>query len=160
MAAAGLGLSPRSFRGRYKTEQMGIESVRMLLAAGAAINTRIHDPRRLEKEPPRDLGGPVRYHSVHIPTDDQAAIHGAARHGWNDMISFLVANGARIDVADAEGLTPYDMAMGRYEQEPLDPPHGPRPETAALLERLCSQDAACNSQDQNAPARGDGAPAP
>jgi ankyrin repeat protein len=143
MAAAGLGLSPRSNRARYKTEEMGLESVRMLLAAGADLNARIDDPRRLEKEAPRDLGGAVRYHSVNMPTDGQTALHGAARHGWNDMISLLVAHGALIDVADEEGLTPYDMAMGRYEQEPLDPPHGPRPATASLLEQLCGQDENC-----------------
>lgn len=143
MAAAGLGLSPRSNRGRYKTEQMGLESVRMLLTAGADLNRQIHERRRIETMPPRDLGGPVRYQSVHMPTDGQTALHGAARHGWNAMIELLVASGARIDVADAEGLTPYDMALGRYAQEPLDPPHGPRPETAALLEQLCRQQADC-----------------
>jgi ankyrin repeat protein len=80
-----------------------------------------------------------------MPTDGQTALHGAARRGWNDMISFLVAHGAHIDVADEEGLTPYDMAMGRYEQEPLDPPHGPRPATASLLEELCLKDELCGS---------------
>jgi hypothetical protein len=29
MAAAGLGLSPRSVRARFKTEAMGLESVRL-----------------------------------------------------------------------------------------------------------------------------------
>jgi hypothetical protein len=59
------------------------------------------------------------------------------------MIVFLVENGALIDVADDAGLTPYDMAMGRYEQEPLDPPHEPRPETAALIEDLCIRQEGC-----------------
>ncbi len=143
MAAAGLGLSPRSNRGRYKTEAMGLESVRMLLAAGADINASIADHRRLEKEPPRDLGGPVRYHSVHIPTDGQTAIFGAARHGYNEIIKFLVANGARIDVVDAKGATAFDMAMARYEPVPLDPPQSARPETAALLAELCAQAQGC-----------------
>src|SRR5690606_10799843 len=107
MAAAGLGLSPRSNRGRFKTEQMGLESVRLLLAAGADINARINERRRLEREPPRDLGGAVRYNSVHMPANGQTALHGAARHGWNDMVELLVANGARIDVADENGRTPY-----------------------------------------------------
>ena len=61
---------------------MRLDAVRMLHdAAGADIHAAIADNRRLEKEPPRDLGGPVRYHSVHIPTDGQTAIFGAARHG-------------------------------------------------------------------------------
>lgn len=143
MAGAGLGLSPRTTRGRFKTQELALESVRMLLAAGANVNSRILDKRRLEKEPPRDLGGAVRYHSVNMMTDGQTALHGAARLGWNDMIELLVANGARIDVADAEGLTPYDMAMGRYTAEPQDPPHQPLPETAALLASLCRQASDC-----------------
>lgn len=143
MAGAGLGLSPRTTRGRFKTQELALESVRMLLAAGANVNSRILDKRRLEKEPPRDLGGAVRYHSVNMMTDGQTALHGAARLGWNEMIELLVANGARIDVADAEGLTPYDMAMGRYTAEPQDPPHKPLPETAALLASLCRQAAGC-----------------
>lgn len=148
MAAAGLGLSPRSNRGRFKTEQMGLESVRLLLAAGADINARINERRRLEREPPRDLGGAVRYNSVHMPANGQTALHGAARHGWNDMVELLVANGARIDVADENGRTPYDMAMGRYEPEPLDPPHSPHLETAALLERLCEESPDCTGLTQ------------
>jgi hypothetical protein len=117
--------------------------VRLLHAAGADIHATIADHRRLEKEPPRDLGGPVRYHSVHIPTDGQTAIFGAARHGLNEIIEYLVANGARIDVVDAKGATAFDMAMARYEAVPLDPPQSPRPETHALLERLCAAQPAC-----------------
>jgi hypothetical protein len=121
----------------------------MLLAAGADIHRRIADPRRLEKEAPRDLGGAVRYHSVHMPSDGQTALHGAARCGWNDMIKLLVENGAVIDVADADGLTPYDMAMARYAQEPLDPPKSPLPETAALIEQLCHQTPSCKLESQS-----------
>ena len=143
MAAAGLGVSPRSNKARYATPAMRFEAVRMLHAAGADIHTTIADNRRLEKEPPRDLGGPVRYHSVHIPTDGQTAIFGAARHGHNEIIKFLVENGARIDVVDAKGATPFDMAMARYDVVPLDPPQTARPETAALLEQLCTAQDGC-----------------
>ena len=143
MAAAGLGVSPRSNKARYATPAMRLEAVRMLHAAGADIHTTIADNRRLEKEPPRDLGGPVRYHSVHIPTDGQTAIFGAARHGHNEIIKFLVENGARIDVVDAKGATPFDMAMARYDVVPLDPPQTARPETAALLEQLCTAQDGC-----------------
>jgi ankyrin repeat protein len=143
MAAAGLGVSPRSFKARYKTEEMALESVRLLRAAGAAVDTAINDRRRLEREEDRDLGGPVRYHSVHIPPNGQTAIFGAARRGYNTVIEFLVAEGARIDVVDAEGQTPFDMAMARYEAVPLDPPQSPRPDTAALLAELCAASPGC-----------------
>lgn len=143
MAAAGLGVSPRSFKARFKTEEMALESVRLLRAAGAAVDTSIDDRRRLEREEDRDLGGPVRYHSVHIPPNGQTAIFGAARRGYNEVIKFLVAEGARIDVVDAKGQTPFDMAMARYDSVPLDPPQSARPETAALLAQLCAASAGC-----------------
>jgi ankyrin repeat protein len=145
MAAAGLGVSPRANRARYKTEESALESVRLLLAAGAkTINTPIADPRRLEHEPDRDLGGAVRYNSVHMPPDGQTALHGAARKGWNQMVRLLVSNGAVIDVADVNGRTPWDMAMGRYAAEPLDPPSPPvYLNTAMQLEELCLMSASC-----------------
>jgi len=143
MAAAGLGVSPRSNKARYATAENRLKAVQVLYEAGASINTTIADNRRLEKEPPRDLGGPVRYHSVHIPTDGQTAIFGAARHGLNEVIKFLVEHGARIDVVDAKGATAFDMAMARYEAVPLDPPQSARPATAALLEQLCNAQDGC-----------------
>ncbi|MBN1237585.1 MAG: ankyrin repeat domain-containing protein [Gammaproteobacteria bacterium] len=62
-----------------------------------------------------------------------AAIHGAANRGANDVIEYLAANGARLDVADAQGRTPMDWAEGVFLAT-----HPPvrRPETIALLERL------------------------
>jgi hypothetical protein len=143
MAAAGLGVSPRSNKARFATPEDRLAAVRMLHAAGASVHTAIADPRRLEKETPRDLGGPVRYASLHIPTDGQTAIFGAARHGLNDVIEYLVANGARIDVVDAKGATVFDMAAARYAPVPLEPPPAPWPETVALLERLCAAAADC-----------------
>jgi uncharacterized protein len=40
------------------------------------------------------------------------AIHGAANRGSNAIISYLVENGALLDVADNEGRTPIDWAEG------------------------------------------------
>jgi ankyrin repeat protein len=62
-----------------------------------------------------------------------AAIHGAANRGANDVIEYLAANGARLDVADAQGRTPLDWAEGVFLAT-----HPPvrKPETIALLERL------------------------
>jgi ankyrin repeat protein len=62
-----------------------------------------------------------------------AAIHGAANRGANDVIEYLAANGARLDVADAQGRTPLDWAAGVFLAT-----HPPvrKPETIALLERL------------------------
>ena len=62
-----------------------------------------------------------------------AAIHGAANRGANDVIEYLAANGARLDVADREGRTPLDWAEGVFLAT-----HPPvrKPDTIALLERL------------------------
>ena len=65
-----------------------------------------------------------------------AAIHGAANRGANDVIEYLAANGARLDVADAQGRTPLDWASGVFLAT-----HPPvrKPETIALLERLLKE---------------------
>jgi ankyrin repeat protein len=65
-----------------------------------------------------------------------AAIHGAANRGANDVIEYLAANGARLDVADAHGRTPLDWAEGVFLAT-----HPPvrKPETIALLERLLKE---------------------
>jgi ankyrin repeat protein len=62
-----------------------------------------------------------------------AAIHGAANRGANEVIEYLAANGARLDVRDREGRTPLDWAAGVFLAT-----HPPvrKPETIALLERL------------------------
>jgi ankyrin repeat protein len=64
------------------------------------------------------------------------AIHGAANRGANEMIEYLAANGARLDVADKQGRTPLDWAAGVFLAT-----HPPvrKPETIAVLERLLQQ---------------------
>jgi ankyrin repeat protein len=58
------------------------------------------------------------------------AIHNAASRGDNEMILYLVARGAKVDVTTATGITPVDMANGpRQRVQPF-------PETIALLEML------------------------
>jgi ankyrin repeat protein len=61
------------------------------------------------------------------------AIHGAANRGSNDIISYLVENGALLDVGDNEGRTPIDWAAGV-----LTGARAPfrKPETIALLLEL------------------------
>jgi ankyrin repeat protein len=65
-----------------------------------------------------------------------AAIHGAANRGANDVIEYLAANGARLDVADEQGRTPLDWAEGVFLAT-----HPPvrKPDTIALLERLLEE---------------------
>lgn len=62
-----------------------------------------------------------------------AAIHGAANRGSNEIIRWLAANGAQLDLADEQGRTPLTWAHGVFlaTHPPVD-----RPETAALIESL------------------------
>ncbi len=43
---------------------------------------------------------------------NQTALHGAAEHGFDKFIEFLVANGADLTAKDANGRTPLDVARG------------------------------------------------
>ena len=91
MAAAGLGSTDADTRGFYTTEdvqQRSIESLKLLLAAGADINA---------KDGTRGL----------------TPLHEAARWGWNDVVRFLVEHGADLQAKDNRGMTPIDSAMGK-----------------------------------------------
>jgi ankyrin repeat protein len=68
-----------------------------------------------------------------------SAIHGAANRGSNDIIEFLAAQGAQLDVPDRHGRTPLVWAEGVFLA--THPPQR-KPDTIALLERLTSARAA------------------
>ena len=61
------------------------------------------------------------------------AVMGAANRGSDDIIEYLVANGARLDVVDNEGRSPLDWAKGVFLA--THPPE-PKPGSIALIERL------------------------
>jgi len=91
MAAAGLGSVDADTRGFYVSDdvqQRSIESLKLLLAAGADINA---------KDGTRGL----------------TPLHEAARWGWNDVVRFLVEHGADLQAKDNRGLTPVDSALGK-----------------------------------------------
>ena len=87
MAAAGLGSTNIDTRGSLKTQPETVESLRLLLAGGGDI--RLQDKQ------------------------GRTALHGAAFWGWNDVVRFLVAQGASLSAVDAKGLTPLDYALGK-----------------------------------------------
>jgi uncharacterized protein len=88
MAAAGVGSNEIDTRGRFKTQQEAIESIDLLVKAGADVNK--HETR----------GGAT-------------ALHAAALYGWDDVIKDLVAHNADLRAQDKKGKTPLDSAMGR-----------------------------------------------
>jgi ankyrin repeat protein len=63
----------------------------------------------------------------------QTALHGAAEHGFDKLIEFLVANGADLTAKDANGRTPLDAARGAGG---LRGGADAFPKTVALLESL------------------------
>lgn len=87
MAAAGIGSTTIDIRGRFRNEQSGIETSKLLVEAGAKLDAQ------------RDNG--------------QTAVHGAAQWGWNDYLRFLASSGAKLDVKDRSGVTPLDIASGK-----------------------------------------------
>ncbi len=107
MAAAGLGRS--TFRPNWTRGQRsrGAEAAtRVLLEAGAEINA--------------------------TNEADFTALHGAAFRGLNEVVEYLVANGADIDARDYRGRTPYRLAEGSKQSFQFQA----FPETAVLLAEL------------------------
>ena len=107
MAAAGLGRStyrPRQPRGVRSPSAE--EAVRVLLQAGADINA--------------------------VNEADFSALHGAAFRGLDQVVTYLVEQGADIDARDFKGRTAYRLAEGSKQSFQFQS----WPETAALLRRL------------------------
>jgi ankyrin repeat protein len=102
-------------RGPLKTEKTTVETLRLLIAAGADVNGA-------------DSFG-------------QTALHRAARLGWNDVVAFLGESGANLDAKDRGGMTPLDYAMGKQGTVGFGrfDPGVPRPETAAVLQKLAEE---------------------
>ena len=120
MAAAGVGHWYGIFRefptiGRDKTGAQAVATMKLLLAAGAAIDGRTTE-LTLGFQRPRIAG--------------LSAAHGAAFQGWNEVIRYLDEIGAPIDAkhTSADGATPRDVAIAEGH-----------PETAALIDELLAE---------------------
>ena len=107
MAAAGLGpatYTPREPRGvRARSSERAVE---FLHRAGADVNA--------------------------VNEASFTALHGAAFRGMNEVIEYLVENGADVDARDFRGRTAYRLAEGAKQSFQFQS----WPETAALLARL------------------------
>jgi hypothetical protein len=64
---------------------------------------------------------------------NQTALHGAAEHGFDKFIEFLVANGADLNAKDSAGRTPLQVARGAGGAKGGADAY---PKTVALLESL------------------------
>ena len=137
MAAAGVEFGQRVTRGRNRTEEGVLATMRLLLDAGANIEARSLMERRGDtaahllviEQRLDDFTFNYRGRQVPSPraVPHQTALHGAAQRGFNAFIEFLVENGADLYAKDANGRTAIELAKEARE---------PMPETVELLERL------------------------
>jgi ankyrin repeat protein len=111
LAAAGLGTNESDSTGRHKTQQDAIAAIQLFIDRG--VDVKVAD------------------------NTGRTALHGAALQGYNDVIKFLVAKGAPLDVKDAKGLSPLDYALGKAGGFGFSGQEGVRrQETVALIRQL------------------------
>lgn len=109
MAAAGIGQSFNPTRGRYKTDAQAAACVEALYKAGGSITAQ--------------------------DAEQQTALFGAAKQGWDRAVAELVSYGSALQPVDRFGLHPIDYARGNYYRAFLEPQPAVRQSTVALLSR-------------------------
>ena len=149
MAAAGVDYGARVTRGRNRTAEGVLACMDLLIKAGSNVNARsVLDRALAEGAAARGSGAKddsasariaqqVSRRGSQIPSanavPNQTALHGAAEHGYDRFVEFLVANGADLSAQDANGRTPLDAARSaggvRGGADAF-------PKTVALLESL------------------------
>ncbi len=143
MAAAGVDFGSRVTRGRNRTDEGVLRTMRLLVDAGADINARnLTEPRVVVPEgASQRAAGFGRRRGSQVPSPfavpNQTALHGAAGRGFTAFVKFLAENGADLAAKDANGRTALDLARGGVNLGGFGaPPPEPFPETAELLESL------------------------
>jgi ankyrin repeat protein len=133
MAAGGIGVrninfganrSP-NFEEDKEIESKVVASFEILLAAGADINARVTDTHSRTARIARPSGLTDR--------EGQTALYSAAGRGWTRVVSFLIDRGANVDVVDARGKSPLDIALSPVGGRPV-----PNAEAVAELLRNAS----------------------
>lgn len=154
MAAAGVEYGTRVTRGRNRTNEGVLATMKLLVGAGADVNARsVSEPRR--GAPQAESSQAAQYalnfrRASQMPSAQavphETALHGAAARGFNDFVKFLAEHGADLQAKDANGRTPLELAKGvgtagRGQAESF-------PETVKLLESLIAAKGARQSAAQ------------
>jgi uncharacterized protein len=144
MAAAGVEFGDRVTRGRNRSNDGVLATMRLLLDAGADINARM--VAETGRNPEDGLSQAAvfavaaRRRPSQMPTataaPDQTALHGAAQRGFTAFVKFLAENGADLTIKDSRGRTALDLARGVGVPGIRQAAGEGHPETAALLESL------------------------
>jgi ankyrin repeat protein len=143
MAAAGVEFGTRVTRGRNRTNDGVLATMKLLVDAGANVNARSLTEPRGRGAQPAGASQAAQYalgfrRASQMPSAEavphETALHGAAARGLNDFVKFLAEHGADLQARDANGRTPLDLAKGtgtsgRGQAESF-------PETVKLLESL------------------------
>lgn len=144
MAAAGVEFGTRVTRGRNRTTEGVLATMRLLVDAGADVNARmVTEPRAAAVDSAAQraasaAGRGGRASQVPSPSavPDQTALHGAAQRGFTEIVKFLAEHGADLQAKDASGRTALDLARGTGVAGVRQPAGEPHPETIAVLESL------------------------
>jgi ankyrin repeat protein len=144
MAAAGVEFGTRVTRGRNRTNEGVLATMKLLLDAGADINARmVTDARRAgdysaaaTAAARAGRGGRASQVPSATAVPHQAAIHGAAERGFTPFVKFLAEHGADLQAKDANDRTPLDLAKGIGVPGVRQAAGEGFPETAALIESL------------------------
>jgi len=143
MAAAGVEFGTRVTRGRNRTTEGVLATMKLLVEAGANVNARtVAEPGRNATD---GLSQASAYavalrRASQVPSaaavPNQTALHGAAEHGYTAFVKFLAEHGADLQAKDARGRTALDLAKGIGVPGVRAAAGEPHPETIALLESL------------------------
>ena len=146
MAAAGVEFGLRVTRGRNRTEEGVLSTMRALVDAGADIEARtLMEPQGdsaahllVIEQRLSDYRYDYRGRQVPSPraVPHRTALHGAAMKGFTSIVKFLAENGADLYAKDANGRTALDLAQGNYNEPFLRQAAEPHEETAAVLQEL------------------------
>jgi len=106
IGAAGMGMrgGPGAivpdFRGDFSQDapQKAITTLDILLKAGANVNARVTDTS--------SHSGRIARASQMTERQGQTALYGAITRHWTPVVQYLLAHGAKVDVADDKGRTP------------------------------------------------------